>query len=172
MRTPYLIDREFEYTLLKKLVGELHKKFPDANASNTLILNISPDYSSMVSMYLAHQLSHEGEMCPMVHIDVPYPDEYVQPYKFSFEREMKNYPFYYENYILCEAGVIRGSNYAWLTQSLAQYIPDDSKIITVALCENKGSNFKSDVVGHYYDDQTQDLTFYFETYNKHWDKKW
>jgi hypothetical protein len=36
------------------------------------------------------------------------------------------------------------------------------------LFENIGSVFKSDIVGSYYDDQTQDLTFYFERYNKHW----
>lgn len=171
MRTPYLIDREFEYQLLKKLVGEMHKKFPGVNASNSIILNVSPDYSSMVSMYLAHQLSHEGEMCNMMHVDVPYPDQYVHSYKFTFEREMKNTPIYYDNYILCEAGVIRGSNYTWITQVLREYIPKESKIITLAMCENTGSNFKSDIVGHYYDDQTQDLTLYFETYNKHWDKK-
>jgi hypothetical protein len=31
-----------------------------------------------------------------------------------------------------------------------------------------GSRFKSDVVGDYYDDEKEDLTFYFERENKHW----
>jgi hypothetical protein len=169
MRKPYLIDRDFEYTLLKKLAGELHKKYPEVNASNTLVINVSPDYSSMVSMFMAHQLSHEGEMCDLEHVEVPYPKQDFSPFEYrlrvKFQEARKNY----KHVVLCEAGIIRGFNYMWITQVLKELLPEGTQVITTALCENLGSNFKSDVVGHYYDDQTQDLTFYFEEYNKHWD---
>jgi hypothetical protein len=34
--------------------------------------------------------------------------------------------------------------------------------------ENIDSRFKSDLVGEYYDDKTEDLTFWWENDNKHW----
>ena len=41
-------------------------------------------------------------------------------------------------------------------------------IITLTMFENIDSKFKSDLVGEYYDDKTQDLTFWWEKENKHW----
>jgi hypothetical protein len=43
------------------------------------------------------------------------------------------------------------------------------EITLVALCENIHSKIKSDYVGEYYDDNVEELMFYFERYNKHWD---
>ena len=69
--------------------------------------------------------------------------------------------------MLVEAGVIRGGNYRFVTD----YIKKDfnNKILTLALYENKGSLFKSDYVGEYYDNTIEDLTFWWEEDNKHWD---
>jgi hypothetical protein len=36
------------------------------------------------------------------------------------------------------------------------------------MMENIHSIIKSDYVGEYYDDELEDLTFYFEKFNKHW----
>jgi len=41
-------------------------------------------------------------------------------------------------------------------------------IVTISMYENVGSRFKSDFVAEYYDDTTQDLTFWWELPNKHW----
>ena len=65
-----------------------------------------------------------------------------------------------------EAGVIRGGTFTWLTKLFNKKVTGD--VITASLYENKGSRYKSDVVGKYYDDNKQDLTFYFEEENKHW----
>ena len=43
-----------------------------------------------------------------------------------------------------------------------------SDITLVALCENIHSRIKSDYVAQYYDDSIEELTFYFERFNKHW----
>jgi len=72
----------------------------------------------------------------------------------------------YSNYLLVEAGVIRGGNYIWLTNLLKEMVVGD--IVTAAMFENVNSKFKSDVVANYYDDDEQDLTFYYEKPNKHW----
>ena len=68
--------------------------------------------------------------------------------------------------LLVEAGVIRGGNYTWLTKLFRNKVTGN--IITASLYENIGSRFQSDVVAEYYDNTKQDLTFYFERENKHW----
>ena len=55
--------------------------------------------------------------------------------------------------------------------SMREIIKKDfnNKILTLALYENIGSLFKSDYVGEYYDNTIEDLTFWWEEDNKHWD---
>jgi hypothetical protein len=70
--------------------------------------------------------------------------------------------------ILVEAGVIRGGNYEFLTTWMKKYLGVGIPIVTISMYENVGSRFKSDFVAEYYDDTTQDLTFWWEMNNKHW----
>ena len=42
--------------------------------------------------------------------------------------------------------------------------------MTVTLYENIHSKFKSDFVGEYYDNDIEDLTFWWERENRHWPK--
>jgi len=54
---------------------------------------------------------------------------------------------------------------------MTEYLREVTQNIkTLALYENSGSKFKSDFVGEYYDDETQDLTFWWEQYNNHWNE--
>ena len=41
-------------------------------------------------------------------------------------------------------------------------------IYTVAMFENVGSVYNSNYVGEYYNDSTEDLTFWWEMDNNHW----
>jgi len=43
-------------------------------------------------------------------------------------------------------------------------------ILTLTLFENIHSKWKSDFVGEYYDDEIEDLTFWWERDNNHWIK--
>ena len=45
------------------------------NASNSVIITVSTDYSSIAGQILRHHLSYEREICEGFGIDVPYPDE-------------------------------------------------------------------------------------------------
>ena len=69
--------------------------------------------------------------------------------------------------LLVEAGVIRGGNYTYVVDYLNKSYMND--VITLALYENKNSVFKSNYVGEYYDNSTEDLSFWWERDNKHWD---
>lgn len=141
------------------------------NASNTVVVAVSTDYSSVIAQYLRHQLSHDGEICAGFGIDVPYPDE-----KFDDKFVNAILALFYLNLadignksiLLVEAGVIRGSNYTKVHEIIRQQLKLPQEIYTLTLFENHGSKFKSDFVGRYYDDSKEDLTFWWEKPNKHW----
>jgi hypothetical protein len=147
----------------------LKVRYPELNPSNTVVVMVSPDYSATVAMHMAHRLSKDGEMCDLMMVDVPFPDQDKLWFTMMLDRTMLMTSKTYENYVLAEAGIIRGGNYTWICELMEEHIPRGSRIITTALFENVHSKFQSDVVGEYYDDKTQDLTFYYEEYNKHWD---
>ena len=71
-----------------------------------------------------------------------------------------------KNVLLVEAGVIRGGNYTFVDKYLKER--GVTNIYSVAMFENKDSVYKSNYVGVYYDNNTQDLTFWWEVYNNHW----
>jgi len=141
------------------------------NASNTVVVAVSTDYSSVIGQYLRHQLSHDGEICAGFGVDVPYPDQ-------EFDDDFINafLAVFYLNLIhikdkkilLVEAGVIRGGNYTKIVELIKTNLKLTNEILTLTMFENYGSKFKSDFVGKYYDDLSEDLTFWWEKPNNHW----
>lgn len=170
-REVFEVSQKRETILTYELSRELLER--GFNASNTVIVSVSSDYSSIVGQILRHSLSHDGEICDGFSVDVPYPDQtwtddLVLELKTLFE--LYDYKLENKNILLVEAGVIRGSNYKFIIDYLKNNLGLTQKIETLALYENSGSKFKSDFVGEYYDDETQDLTFWWEEYNNHWNK--
>ena len=170
MRETFLISRTKERSLVDKLSKKILKVYPDICPDNTLVVMVSPDYSATVAMQVAHNLSKDEEMCDILPIHVAYPDEEVHKYVRKADADIDSWFKFsdtqYKYYLLVEAGVIRGGTYTWLTKLFRKKVVGE--IITSSLFENVGSRFKSDIVGEYYDDEKQDLTFYFERENKHW----
>lgn len=170
MRREYFISRRKEQLAIATISKKITELYPDVNAENTLVLMVSPDYSATAAMHVAHHLSKDGEICDILPIHVPYPDELVDGFKDKADRDIDDFFIFcdkvYTNYLLVESGVIRGGTYTWITKLLKQKLT--GRIITAALFENTHSKFKSDVVAAYYNDAVQDLTFYFERENKHW----
>jgi len=168
-RNPLEVTQQKETELITQLGNHLLEK--GFNADNTVIVSVSGDYSCIVGQILRHSLSSNGEICDGFSIDVPYPDEkwndtYITELKILFR--LYAYKLKDKNILLVEAGVIRGSNYKFIINYLKNILDVTNNILTLALFENSGSIFKSDFVGEYYDDNTQDLTFWWEMYNKHW----
>lgn len=156
------ITYEKEYALIQSLF----KVIPNTNSIRTLVLNVSPDYSSIVAMQLAHHLSVDGKMLDLVSVDVPYPQEDKDVYKEKFEQINKEFKNKYDKVILVEAAVLSGNNYTWLSKCLKDIGYKDEEIITVALLEMSSSIFKCNYVGEYIDSMPE---FYWERYNIHWD---
>ena len=141
------------------------------NASNSVIITVSTDYSSIAGQILRHHLSYEGEICDGFGVDVPYPDEvWNKRYVDELSKVFQTYGYLLQRKtpILVEAGVIRGGNYEFLTTWMKKHFGSGLPIITISMFENVGSKFKSDFVAQYYDDSVQDLTFWWERDNNHW----
>jgi hypothetical protein len=160
------ITREKEEDLINRLLTIVdNSKF---DPSDTAVLMVSPDYSATVAMHLAHAWSCRGEILPIIPVEVPYPDEEIEPYRRKMSMQYSDIQLH-SKLVLVEAGIIRGGNWNWILELLINtwgYKRED--ITLVALCENVHSRVKSDYVGEYYDDNKEELMFYFERFNKHW----
>jgi len=159
-----LNDEQF---LIDKIASELI--IDGFNADNTVIVTVSTDYSSIIGQTLRHSLSYNGEICDGFGVDVPYPDEHWDDkYLDELDSIMAIYGHKLHNkrVLLVEAGVIRGGNYTFLDKYLKEKNIID--IYTVAMFENIESAYKSNYVGEYYDNNTEDLTFWWEMDNNHW----
>lgn len=168
-RPLFFITREKESELIQRLLTIVdNSKF---NPKDTVLLMVSPDYSATVAMHLAHAWSVQGEIIPIITVDVPYPDEDHLNYKDQLRSKYLDIK-QYKNIICVEAGIIRGGNWAWILDTLTREFEYKRENITlIALCENTKSRTQSDYVGEYYDDDKEELMFYFERYNKHWEIK-
>ena len=161
------VSFEDERSLIETIGFELYVN--GFNSENTVIVTVSTDYSSIIGQALRHILSINGEICDGFGVDVPYPDEtWDDKYIDELDSIMSIYGHKLQNkrVLLVEAGVIRGGNYTFLEKYLNARGVDN--IYTVAMYENTGSAYKSNYVGEYYDNSKQDLTFWWEKYNNHW----
>lgn len=133
----------------------------------TAVIMASPDYSATFAMHLAHAWSRNGEMLTIIPVDVTYPDEHWLPYRDKMVMQASDIR-QFNNLVLVEAGIIRGGNWKWMLDVLYDWGYARKNITLVAACENVHSAVKSDYVAEYYNDETHELMFYFEKFNKHW----
>ena len=166
MRRPlHFITREKEWELIQRL--ETLVDSSNFDPETTAVIMASPDYSATVAMHLAHAWSRKGEMLTIIPVDVTYPDEASTPYINKMVMQAGDIRPY-KNLVLVEAGIIRGGNWSWMLDVLYIWVYTRKDITLVAMCENIGSAVKSDYVAEYYDDEKEELMFYFEKFNKHW----
>ena len=99
------IAKELECTVI---IAEALKKNA-YNASNSIVVTVSTDYSSITGQIIRHELTHEGEIAEGFGVDVPYPD---QEWDSKFINEacslflLHRQSIGTKNIILVEAGVI------------------------------------------------------------------
>ena len=163
-----MVSSRDELGIIAKIGAKL--KSLGYHAGNSTIVTVSPDYSAMFGQIIRHKLSHNGEICQGFSIEVPYPDQYWdETYIHDIKQQVLSnmHQIKYTNCILVEAAIIRGGNYTTIVDYITSKF-NEAKIVTVAMYENVHSKFKSNIVGEYYDDNTQDLTFWWEEENNHW----
>lgn len=165
-RPLHFITREKEWELIQRLITIVDNR--TFTPEDTVVVMASPDYSATVAMHLAHAWSANGDMLPIIPVDVTYPDE--EP-KFYIDKMRSQYMDFkqYKKLVMVEAGIIRGGNWKWMLDVAKEFEFDRKDITLVTLCENIYSKVKSDYVAEYYDDTKEELMFYFEKYNRHWE---
>ena len=109
----------------------------------------------------------DGEIFHIEAVNVNFPDESPKKYQIDFSLNYAEWVLEWDNFVLIEAGVIRGGTYTWITKTMEEF--SDKNYHTVALAENIGSKFASDFVGMYYDDSKEDLHYWWERPNNHWE---
>jgi hypothetical protein len=166
-RPLHFITREKEWELIQRLLTIVDDS--DFDPSDTAVIMASPDYSATVAMHLAHAWSRHGNMLDVVPVDVTYPDEEPEPYIKKMEMQAPEIQKY-TKLVLVEAGIIRGGNWKWMLDVLYSWGYKREDLTLVAMCENIGSKVKSDFVGEYYDNEKEELMFYFERFNQHWSR--
>ena len=167
MRKPKHIAIVDEIRLLDLLTQKLIEN--NLHAENTIVVTVSTDYSGFVGQYLRHSLSHNREICDGFGIDVPYPDEsWNDGYAEDLKKVVKHHSkvFANKNILLVEAAVIRGGNYMFVVDHFRKNYTN--RLVTLAMYENIHSSYKSDFVGEYYNNDIDDITFWWERDNKHW----
>lgn len=157
-----------EYETIQLLLERLSawEEISRFTPADTVVLNVSPDYSSTVAMHIAHHLSKDGEMLPIIGVDVPYPDELDVLYKQEFYMLLQNLQYTKKKFILVEAAVLTGKNYTWMIEMMKGFGIDPDNIVTVALYERYDSMLKCAFVGEVF--YTDMIEFYYERHNKHW----
>ena len=169
MRKALRVEWEDELRLMNWLRNTLLSY--NLNASNVVIVTVSTDYSSIIGQYLRHQLTNNGEICNGFGIDVPYPD---QSFDDKFVKEICDMFRIHEDGIsnktilLVEVGVIRGGNSTRVVDIIRNKLNMSGPILTLTIFENIHSKWKSDFVGRYYNNEIEDLTFWWEKDNNHW----
>lgn len=174
MKDLLFVSRDRELSNIQKVIYQI-KQTPDYHdgwfdPTKTLMLMVSPDFSGIVSTIVSHALTVDGECMYTDVIHVPDPDEDRSIFQTRLRKTLHDImtgfePTPYENFILCEAGVISGNNYTWVHKMMNEFGISDNSIKSIALFENKHSVYKSDFVGEFYDAQTQDLVFWWEQPN-------
>ena len=167
MRDLLFISQDKEMALIQELIYKLRMAKLDIHPSKTCFLCVSPDYSSIVAQHLSHGLSMDGEIFHIEAVNVNFPDESPKKYQIDFSLNYAEWVLEWDNFVLIEAGVIRGGTYTWITKTMEEF--SDKNYHTVALAENIGSKFASDFVGMYYDDSKEDLHYWWERPNNHWE---
>ena len=167
-----IITQEQENSLIEDLISKIKDKIVSEEsfvASKALILNVSPDYSSILSMRLAHGLSKDGEMLNIIGLDTAYSDdtkEKIESYKMLAEgllgvvAQSKAFT----TILIVSSEVETGDTFSRVYNKLREVVEKDVKIYSAALIESNSSKFQSDFVGLY---SEKPVRFWWEAPNKH-----
>lgn len=166
MKPLLFISQDQEMALIQEMIYKVQMSDWDIHPSKTCFLCVSPDYSGVVTQHLSHALSMDRECFHIEAVNVPFPDEDSLDYQERFMEDYVDWVLEWDNFVLCEAGVIRGGNYTWISDIMNKFSSDN--YYSLSLCENIHSKYKSDLVSLYYDDDVEDLHFWWERPNNHW----
>ena len=167
-----IITQEQENSLIEDLISKIKDQIVGEERfipTKSLIINVSPDYSSIVAMRLAHGLSKDGEMVNILGLDTAYSDdtkEKIDSYKMLAEGLLGvvTQSKAFTTIFIVSSEVETGDTYSRIFNKLKDSADSDVKIYSVALVEHTSSRFQSNFVGLYAESPVR---FWWEAPNKH-----
>ena len=116
MKNKYFrVSREKEY----KDIGILIKMLESVVTKNTIIVNCSPDYSSIISQRVIH--AYYDNPLQMTNFDMPFPNT---PFEEIYGEHCKQFAETLEpntHYVFIDSGILRGRNFKTLYYNLMMY---------------------------------------------------
>lgn len=157
------VELKDEFNLIKKVGDALLTDGYDS--SNSSIITISTEQSSIMGQLLRHQLSLDGEVVNGFSIDVPvveeeWDDKCIDELRNVFSS--KYYLLQNKKIILVRTQINTGVSFEYVVNFLRKNLAVPNKIITVTLFENISADWESDYVGEYYDKEFEQLVFWWE----------
>jgi hypothetical protein len=158
-----LVELKDEFNLIKKIGDALITDGYDS--SNSTIITISTEQSSIMGQLLRHQLSLDGAITNGFSIDVPvieeeWNDKCIEVLTNVFQSKYKL--IQNKKIILVRAQIKTGVSFEYVYNFMKKNLGANNKIITVTLFENISSNWETDYVGEYYDAEFERLSFWWE----------
>lgn len=112
MEKYFRISREKEYKDIKKLIELLRPII----TKDTIIINCSPDYSSIINQQVIHAYyDNPLQMCPF---DMPFPNTEFEKVYPSYCKEFAEKLEPNTHYIFIDSGILRGRNFKTLYNNL------------------------------------------------------
>ena len=115
-------------------ICELTKKIEESNfvTENTIIVNCSPDYSSIVCQYLQHNLSKFNNNKPLLvePLEMPYPNQETytkEQMVLDAEQLMEKYKNQNKKFLFVDSGCLRGSNFTLLAEVVGEYVGEEDR---------------------------------------------
>ncbi len=158
-----LVEIKDEFNLIKKIGDALITDGYDS--SNSTMIIISTEQSSIMGQLLRHQLSLNGEVTNGFSIDVPvieeeWDDKCIEVLNNVFQSKYKL--IQNKKIILVRAQIKTGVSFEYVYNFMKKNLGANNKIISATLFENISSNWESDYVGEYYDAEFEKLSFWWE----------
>ncbi len=150
-------------------------------ANDTILVNCSPDYSSIITQHINHRLSYlnSNELFEVIDLEMPYPT--MSQVWDRVEKEYQTYIKYLSTwvykhlkkdnqYLFIDSGTCRGSNFARLKAMINGRI-DEANYRTASLYLQSDSIFTPDFYVEKFDKEKQGgLLFEWENLNNpNWD---
>jgi hypothetical protein len=144
MQKYFRINRAKEHRDISTLI----KMLKPIVTQSTVILNASPDYSSIISQRVAH--AYFDTPLQMLPFDMPFPNtpfEKIYPsHCIEFAKELD----FDKRYIVIDSGILRGRNFKTLYDSLSACGHNMSNFFFACLYSQDNSIFKADFCVEYF----------------------
>jgi hypothetical protein len=115
MNKYFRIGREKEHKDIQTLIEMLRPEI----TSNTIIVNCSPDYSSIISQQVAH--AYFDNPLTMLSFEMPYPNTEFEKVYEAHCREFAENLEPNTHYVFIDSGILRGRNFKTLYDNLNIY---------------------------------------------------